>query len=68
MLHYGAVEFLIPEDYLEYKEETDYSSITMSALRAGIADSVSMLPAELKDTSLSDMQQDYDSVADSISR
>ena len=31
-------------------------------------DSVSMLPAELSDTSLSDVQQDYDSVSDSISK
>lgn len=67
-LHYGTVEFLIPEDYLEYKEEKDYSCITMSALSAGIINSVSMLPAELNDTSLSDVQQDYDSVSDSISK
>lgn len=67
-LHYGSVEFLIPEDNLEYKEEKDYSSITMSALSAGITDSVSMLPAELSDTSLSDIQHDYSSVSDSISK
>ena len=67
-LHYGSVEFLIPEDYLEYKEEKDYSSITISALSAGITDSVSMLPAELSDTSLSDIQHDYNAVSDSISK
>lgn len=65
-LHYGTIEFLITEDYLEYKEEKDYSGLTMSALNARIADNVSMLPAELNDKSLSDVEQDYSSVSDKI--
>lgn len=68
MLHYGTIEFIIPEEYLEYKEEKDYSCITMSALNAGITNNISMLPADLNDTSLLDVQRDYTSLSDTISQ
>ena len=66
IVHYGKVEFFIPEEYLEYKEETDYSNISMSTLRTNISGNISMLPAELSDKSLLEVQSDSDAVTEKI--
>lgn len=62
IVHYGTVELLILDLYLEYKEETDYSHITISALNAKVSDPVSMLPTELNEKSLAEVQNDSDTV------
>lgn len=62
IVHYGTIELLILDLYLEYKEETDYSRITMSALNTRISDNVSMLPAGLNDKTLTEVQNDSDTV------
>lgn len=62
VVHYGKTDFFILEEYLEYKEETDYSRITMSTLNTHISDNVSMLPAELNDKTLTEVQNDSDTV------
>jgi len=67
-LHYGKVDFIISEESLEYKEEKDYSHIAMSALNAQISDNVSMLPAELNDKSLSDVQKESGTIKDKIAQ
>ena len=62
VVHYGKTDLFILEEYLEYKEETDYSRITMSTLNTRISDNVSMFPAELNDKTLMEVQNDSDTV------
>lgn len=58
VLHYGKTDFLIREEYLEYKAELDYSQIPLSALRSSISDNISMLPTELTDKALIDVKKE----------
>lgn len=62
IVHYGTIELLILDLYLEYKEETDFSHITISSLNAKVSDPVSMLPTELNEKSLAEVQNDSDTV------
>ena len=66
VIRYGKLTFLIKEKALDIKEETDYSQIPIATLRGEISDNISMLPAELNERSLSEVQKESTTLDDKL--